>query len=522
MTRHPGARARPAIGLAILVLLTGTARGEEAPFDVLELPVRGRTVAAEIVELDGDGRADLLTVVFRGVPPDERREIHVRYQRADGGFGLAAETVLPLPPDAAAYDLASLAETDAGAGGARPDPPSQELLLLRRDRVTRLALGGRRPVWRHVDAGGPTLAIAPDERGLDRIVLVRDGLARGPHLTIPALGELVVARPSGAVVARLELGARANYFIPPRPGPLVGENELEVFVDLPRVEMGDVDGDGLPDLVGIQRHEVRVFRQRAGGELPPRPDRIVPLRRLSATDHVRGSGSVRATLADLDRDGRADLVLAHASEGLLDARSETRVHLNRDGAWRLAEPDQRFVTEGGFATEQLLDLDADGWLELVSLRVPLGVFELAELFLTRSVDAHVAVRRRAAGGPFAEEPTWQRKFSIPISFETFRPRGFLGNLAGDWNGDGRRDLLLSGQGEAVEIHLGAERKPFAERAARQRLETSGRVRIGDLEGDGLPDIVLFDSRRPDVPVRVLRNRGILPGTPKPSELRARP
>lgn len=497
-----------------LVLAAGAARADEPAFDVQELPVRGRTVAAGLADLDGDGRADLLAVNYRGVPPDERREIHVRYQRADGGFGLAAEAVLPLPPDAAAYDLEPVAD-----GGPA------ELLLLRRDRLTRLSLAGRVARWRDVELGGPTLAIAPDERGLDRMLLLRRGIARGPHFTVPGLGELFVLRTSGAEVARLRLGARANYFIPPRPGPLVGENELEVYVDLPRVELGDVDGDGLLDVVALQRHAVEVFRQRAGGELPPVPDRTLPLRRLSARDHVRGSGSVRATVADLDGDGRADLLLTHAAEGLLDARSETTVHLNRDGEWRLAEPDQRFVTEGGFATEELVDLDGDGRLELVSVHIPLSVLELAEILITRSVDVHVEIRERAAngaGGPFAEKPSFERKLSIPFSFETFRPRGFVGNLGADWNGDGRRDLLLSGDGEAVEIYLGDARRPFERRAVRQRLDTGGRVRVGDLEGDGLPDAVLFDPRRPDVPIRVLHNRGRLPGTPARGEWRVEP
>ena len=508
MTRRRGW----AHGLALAVALLGPlrARAEDA-FEIQELPVRGRTVAAALVELDGDGRADLLALNFRGTPPAERREIQVRFQRADGAFGLAADVVLPLPPDAAAYDLAAL-----GPG------PAEELVLLRRDRVTRLSLRGRKARWRDVDVGGPTLAIAPDERGLDRMILVRRGIEGGPRLTLPGLGELLVTRPDGGPVERLRLGARANYFLPPRPGPLISENELELYLDLPRIDLGDVDGDGLVDLVASQRHEIRVFRQRPGGQLPEAADRILPLHRLSAEDHVRGSGSVRVAVADLDGDGRADLLLAHASQGLLNARSETTLHLNRGGEWNLAEPDQRFVTEGGFSTEELLDLDGDGRLELISVRVPLGVLELAEILITRSIDAHVTLRRPVAGGPFADEPSYRRKFSVPFSFETFRPRGFLGNLAGDWNGDGLRDLLLSGDGRAIEIRLGAERKPFSRRAVRQRLDTNGRVRLGDLEGDGLPDFVLFDPRRADAPIRVGRNRGALPGTPLRAGLRARP
>jgi hypothetical protein len=38
--------------------------------------------------------------------------------------------------------------------------------------------------------------------------------------------------------------------------------------------------------------------------------------------------------------------------------------------------------------------------------------------------------------------------------------------------------------------------------------------VGDLDGDALTDLVLFDPARVDVPVRVARNRDELPGGPE--------
>jgi hypothetical protein len=497
-----------AFPLAAALLAREAAAAERQAFRVVEIPSSGRTVAAAVADLDGDGRADLWTASFTGVPPDERRELHVRWQREGGGFVAAPDLVLPLPGDAAAYDLARL------SGG-----PPQELLFLRRERVSVLSLRGRKPTWRAIELGAPTIGVAPDERGLDRLALVRQGLGSGPRLIVPGLGELFVALPSGELAARLRLGGRANYFIPPRPGPNLGENELEIYFDQPRVELADADGDGLADVIATDRHAVRVFRQRPGGALPARPDRTLALRRISEKDHVRGSGSVRTAVTDLDADGRADLVVTHVAEGLLAARSDTTLHRNRGGSWNLSEPDQTFSVKGGFSTEELVDLDGDGRVELVSVRIPLGVLELVEMLVTRSVDVHVAVRRAGRTTPFASAPSFERKLSVPFSMETFRPRGFVGNVASDWNDDGLRDLVLSGDGHAVEIHLGAPERPFATRATRQELDTEGSLVAADLDGDRLQDFVIFDPRRTGAPIRLGFNLGTLPGTPARGELR---
>jgi hypothetical protein len=43
------------------------------------------------------------------------------------------------------------------------------------------------------------------------------------------------------------------------------------------------------------------------------------------------------------------------------------------------------------------------------------------------------------------------------------------------------------------------------------------LRSGDLDGDPLPDLVLFDPITSDATVRLLRNRGILPGTDRSAQ-----
>ncbi len=488
------------LGAALALAAAGA--GADEPFAVQRIALPERVVQAELADLDGDGRGDLLCIGLSGLPPGDRRSLHVFFQRADGALPAEPDWSGELPAGAGAYDLA---EVDAH--------PGAELILLRRDRLTLLSWPGRLHARRDLPTGPePTLALVADERGIDRLALARDGLGDGLRLVVPGLGWTTLLAPSGERLARLEVGARANYFLPPRPAPVFSENEAEIYFDHPRLLVGDVDGDGRGDLVAASRHELRVFEQDPEGGFSERASRRLALGRISAEDHVRNAGSVRVDGADLDADGRLDLLISSSSGGLFDAVTRTTLHLNRGGRWKLDAPDQEFVDADGLRATMLLDLDGDARAELVAVRIPTSVMEIAEVLLTREIDAEISVYRRGGEALFAVPPWHRWTIGVGWSLDTFRTRGFVPTLLADLNGDGVRDLLGSGDGDRLEVHLGDREAGFAKRHATQRLDTGGRIRFGDLDGDGLDDIVLYDPRRPDAPVRVLRNLGRLPGT----------
>jgi hypothetical protein len=113
---------------------------------------------------------------------------------------------------------------------------------------------------------------------------------------------------------------------------------------------------------------------------------------------------------------------------------------------------------------------------------------------------------------FEVEPSVRRKFALPMNFETFRPSGFVPSLDVDLNGDGYTDLVASANGDAVEVYLGGPKYRFQSANARQEADTGGSARFGDLDGDGLLDFVIYDARRTDASIRLVRNRGLLPGS----------
>jgi hypothetical protein len=476
-------------------------------FEIREVASPDRVLQADLADLDGDGRGDLLWISSRGIPPDEERELRVHLAGADGVPSASFSWRAELPAGASSYDLAEL-----------DGRPGTELLLLRRDRVTSFSLSGGTPSLRDLPVpGGPTLAAVLDERGIDRLRLLRDVPGAGPRLLVPGFGTLWVLEPDGRFVAQLEVGGRANFLTPPRPGPILTESEIEIYFDHPRISVGDVDGDGRADIVAANRHELRVFRQRPDASFATAPDLRLPLRLLSLADHIRTSGSVRVEPHDFDGDGRLDLLVSNASGSVFGGDTHLRIHLNRGGTWNLAAADQSFERTGGISVHEIVDLDGDGRHELVVALIPTGVLELVEMLLTRSIDAEVAVYRPAKKQtPFDPAP-WQRwKSGIGFDFDTLRTRGFVPTLATDLNADGHRDLLDPGDGVRLEVRLGDPVEGFRTVHATQSFDTGGRIRFGDLGSDGLHDFVLYDPRRPGSPIRIGRNLGgwpVVGGTP---------
>lgn len=499
--------------LAVLLsLAASTALGAEDPFTVQILASSGRTVTAELVDLDGDGRQDLLHAVIFGMPPTEQRVLRVHLQRGDGTIPDAYDLEVRIPEPCAAYDLA---EVDG--------IPGAEVLFLQPRGVGSMsfergadgALGTRfRQAKIPEDV---TIGVASDERGFDRHRIASFDFGDRPWLIVPGMGETFFLSPVGDLRARIRSGSRANYFLQP-PGPMMTESDIQLFFDAPRISVGDVNGDARPDIVASSRHELRLFFQNEDGGYARDPDEAIPLGRVTLEDHIRGTGSVRSVARDLDGDGLLDLLLSLTVGGVMNAHSNTTVYFNRGQGWDLADPDVAFETEKALSADQLIDLDSDGNVEIVRMGISIGILELVEIFLQRELDVSVRAYRlapREAEGATIEnpEPLFETKLDVPLDFETSRPAGFIPTIDFDVNGDGFSDYLDASDGTRLDVYLGSEKNGLA-RSATQEISTEGQIRAGDLDADGLPDFVLFNSRRLDEPVRIVKNRGVLPGTPK--------
>jgi hypothetical protein len=501
------------IKFAAAVLLAGLLAGigrpataDDAIFDIQEVASQGRVVTATFADFNGDHRSDLMVVSLEGIPPEESRTIWVYLRQGDGTFPATPTHSVSLPPWSTVYDVADLKDT-----------PGAELVLLRPDSVTILSIANASATQWDLPVSGPsTVGASDDERGFDRFRLVYSEFGEEPWILVPQIGVMSALSVDGTLMAQIEVGRRANYFVIPQSGPFSRESDIQLFLDVPKITVGDVDGNGRSDIVATTRHEIRVFLRANDGFFPRRANQTLPLGFLSRRDHIRGSGSVVSTLRDIDGNGRLDLMVTHIEGSFSDAISSTYIFHNRDGSWNLEEPDDSFVSDGAVGTDLLVDIDQDNRLELVRIRLKFSLLEIIELLLTQEVDSQVMIHRLEPDGHFGAKPWVKKNISTGISFDTFRPEGFFPPTGLDLNADGLMDFITSANGKGIEVYLGGEAKPYAKRTAMQKFPAAGVIHFADFDDDGLLDFVLFDPQEFNTTVRIGRNRGKLPGSPRPA------
>ena len=491
--------------LSLTLLWAVSAQADDDYFEVFQIPNRDRTAAADLADLNGDGRMDVLVVVLRGLPPEEERVARVYLQKADGAFGSMPSYVRAIPKWSSVYDLADI----------RPDSPGSELILLRPGGLTILSLAAEvAPRWDLEVSGPTTTGVGADERGFEYFKLVHDGFGPGPLLFVQQIGQLTLLEPDGTVRAEMKIPRRANYFIMPTGGLISVESNFQIFLDVPKLLLGDINGDGRKDIAVATRHELHTYFQQADGGFPYEASRKQALNLITPDDHVRGSGGVTADVGDVDGDGRIDLILSYAKGGFSNAETITYYYRNQGGGWSIGQPDQTLKSGASLASNALVDLDMNGQMELVRLELDFSLLELIEILLSREFDVELSVYNAQGQAGFEKKPAKKKKLEIPFSTSTFRLKGFFPNVRADLNADGYPDFVTAGDGEELYFYPGGPDGPIGKRGVSQDMFTEGMIRFGDWNGDGLTDFLVFDPQRYGENVHLSRNLGRLPGTPE--------
>jgi len=236
------------------------------------------------------------------------------------------------------------------------------------------------------------------------------------------------------------------------------------------VAVGDVTGDGKLDIVSANRvaHTISVLANRGNGTFLPK------------RDYAAGHAPRSDTIGDLNGDGRPDVVAASSPNAV-------SVFLNAgSGSF---EPRRDYGTGDEPDAVAIGDVNRDGRPDLATAN---GAANTVSVLLNRG----------------------DGSFQAPVAYGT----GMLPTSIGisDLNGDGGADLAVANlgnlDGSSVSIFLNRGDGSFGARQDFQTGDGPLSVAIGDLNGDGHPDLATADSEgnRPTgvgIYVSVLVNNG---------------
>jgi len=233
------------------------------------------------------------------------------------------------------------------------------------------------------------------------------------------------------------------------------------------VSVGDVNGDGLPDIVlGKGRHWPlfnRVLLNDGHGgfiasNLGTAPDR-----------------TYSAALADVDGDGHLDIVVSNdAPDRKLVYRNDGKGHFTEFGTFGDPKWSTRYVT--------LADLNGDGYPDIVA---------------ANRGDYPDLVDGKPGEGPLVPTPSYvclnDRKGHFPAC-QPLPTESATSIVAADFDGDGALDLFVPHRDGGQSIVLwndGKGRFPTSTKvgAAKAWIRMGA---AGDLDGDGRPDLAIID------------------------------
>lgn len=281
-----------------------------------------------------------------------------------------------------------------------------------------------------------------------RATVLWGGTTRGGTAGRPvrrtALGGLATAC---LLVASGEPAGAAATFAPAQPFP-TGSGPASVAI-------GDLNGDARPDLVVANQSSNTVSVLLAGGA----PGAFLP-----KVDHPTGAQPASVAIGDLNGDGRPDLAVANHGIGA-NTVSVLLANPGLPGSF-LAKTDH--TTAAGPTGVAIGDLDEDG-------RPDLAV-------ACADADA-VSVLRGDPGSPGA----FLAKTDLPAG------NGARSVAIGDLDGDDNLDLAVAnGESDKVSVLLATHAVPgtFLPKTDHLAGPEPYSVAIGDLDGDGRPDLAV--------------------------------
>ncbi|PAJ73735.1 hypothetical protein CJF42_14310 [Pseudoalteromonas sp. NBT06-2] len=279
----------------------------------------------------------------------------------------------------------------------------------------------------------------------------------------------------------------------------------------------DINFDKKIDIVKVGEGKMQVFYQIDDAKFKVIPNNIAIDKSISGTewwnkkdetgeslDQSKLTYRKLEELRDVNFDGITDMVVRFTQvSGVLDRVNDYEIYLGKNTNQQLSydnKPNSVIHAEGTLTDLEFVDIDNDNKSEVMLAGFDIGLSQIISAFLSGSIDQDVYLFKMDENDNYRKKPHVNKEVELNFSLSSGQSGTAVVKLA-DLNGDGLKDLVLSDGDDELDIYFGQTGKKLFKRRAVEyntQLPKDGNlVFVNDLNNDGKDDLLLKFSKLDD-------------------------
>jgi hypothetical protein len=214
---------------------------------------------------------------------------------------------------------------------------------------------------------------------------------------------------------------------------------------------------------------------------------------------------------DIDDDSDEDLVLWRISGAIFDIKTSVMVFLRNENGKLPEKPNQILRCQGmpldvsyrNRQTSVLTDVNNDGLMDILLLDLkakPMSASSFVEAVVSKGMEWVLTVRL------FKRQKGYRNRADFKMDFTSMLPMAYGASgpvtFDGDFNADGRKDLIVRRAPTQCNIYLSSSTSGFYDRQPKIQLviPAEGRMFVQDLNNDSISDIYLINYEKGEITV----------------------